>query len=214
MKYLLKQGADLEVKDDEGDTPLYMATGYAYLELVKYLIEQGADIVAENEAGKTPLQIAILSKNQELVECFGLKGEVRKRGSIKPKSNVVFPPIENDLVTSGGGQPSAWISNFSGIFKKVPQLIFSSSDVALAEQAALTNSMHMGLRDDVKIGNISVDSALLLCDLVLRKITGRRPPIFFQARVPEHVAMENHILDAIHRFESSLESKTFNNTFK
>ena len=44
LKVLIDCGADMEVKDNDGDTALMLATGYGSFEDVKLLIDSGADI--------------------------------------------------------------------------------------------------------------------------------------------------------------------------
>lgn len=50
-KYLVKNGADLNAKDEQGNTALHHAHN---LTLIDLYIEKGADPVALNESGKTP----------------------------------------------------------------------------------------------------------------------------------------------------------------
>ncbi|KAF2142499.1 uncharacterized protein K452DRAFT_286912 [Aplosporella prunicola CBS 121167] len=79
VEKLIALGADTEVKDANGATPLHEAamgaTKYTGSELVKYLVVQGgADLTAENNCGKTPLAVAIEAQGETdyLVETSGL----------------------------------------------------------------------------------------------------------------------------------------------
>ncbi|MDG7052918.1 MAG: ankyrin repeat domain-containing protein, partial [Wolbachia endosymbiont of Alcedoecus sp.] len=63
---LISKGANVNVKDNNDDTPLHLATGY--LDVVKYLISKGANINAKCKAGKTPLDIAAYQKLSDVVE--------------------------------------------------------------------------------------------------------------------------------------------------
>ncbi len=51
----LDNGADVNARDAEGDTPLILASFYASPECVELLIEKGADVNAANKAGATAL---------------------------------------------------------------------------------------------------------------------------------------------------------------
>ena len=52
-KILSWAGADIEVRDDDGNTPLIYASIYGHIEIVKYLIDQGADIEIRNNYGRS-----------------------------------------------------------------------------------------------------------------------------------------------------------------
>ena len=58
-KFLIRSGAKLDEKDENGATPLHLAVERYYsLPNVKHLIENGAKISIKNNKGKTPLDIA------------------------------------------------------------------------------------------------------------------------------------------------------------
>eukprot|EP00644_Phytophthora_capsici_P016341 jgi/Phyca11/117914/e_gw1.34.64.1 len=69
FRRLLKAGADVELADREGFTPLHWASVRGYLEIVAQLIEiSGADINRQDAMGWTPLHIACFKGFPDLVE--------------------------------------------------------------------------------------------------------------------------------------------------
>lgn len=56
----LKNGADINARDNDGDTPLFMAAyGNKNPKVIKTLLEYGADVNIRDDSGKTPLNYAV-----------------------------------------------------------------------------------------------------------------------------------------------------------
>ena len=60
VKYFVEKGANIEAKNNDGDTPLHYACLNQKTEIVKYFIEKGANIEAKNKNGNTPLHYACM----------------------------------------------------------------------------------------------------------------------------------------------------------
>ena len=58
MDYLISNEANINVKDEYGNTLLHYASLYGRSKIVKYLINKGADINKKNNKGNTPLHYA------------------------------------------------------------------------------------------------------------------------------------------------------------
>ena len=68
VEALVKQGANVDAKDELGWTPLYWATCLARIEVAKFLVANGASVnVVTNDAG-TPLMQAVMAGDRELVD--------------------------------------------------------------------------------------------------------------------------------------------------
>ena len=59
---LVKLGADLEARDNQGRTPLYQAAGSLFFGGVQALLKYGADVNARDNEGRTPLWAAAVSQ--------------------------------------------------------------------------------------------------------------------------------------------------------
>ncbi|XP_004560737.2 protein phosphatase 1 regulatory subunit 27 [Maylandia zebra] len=57
VKLLLKYGADVHQRDEDGWTPLHMACSDGYPEIARYLLSMGASTEAENENGEKPADL-------------------------------------------------------------------------------------------------------------------------------------------------------------
>ena len=68
---LIKQGADLDLRNDKGETALHFAVNFGQIGLAKVLIEAGADKTVANADGNTVLTIAQQKGMSEMVEMLG-----------------------------------------------------------------------------------------------------------------------------------------------
>lgn len=67
-RFLVEQGADLNVKDESGNTPLHLASIFRHDEIIDLLIQHNADINMLNAQGQAPLSLASLYGNPESIE--------------------------------------------------------------------------------------------------------------------------------------------------
>ncbi|KAF3289438.1 hypothetical protein TWF970_003217 [Orbilia oligospora] len=65
---LLREGFDLEAKDDSDQTPLSLAAEEGHADVVELLLREGADPEAEDEDGQTPLSFAAGEGHADVVE--------------------------------------------------------------------------------------------------------------------------------------------------
>ena len=79
VKQHLEAGADVNVKDNIGLTPLHMAAGDGRKEVAELLIAKGAEVNAKNKDGKTPLDWAIDFKHTELADLLRKHGGKTKK---------------------------------------------------------------------------------------------------------------------------------------
>jgi len=65
---LIKEGADVCVKDKYGATPLILACLYNHIDVVKLLLEMGADMDAEDIYGYNVMKLAVERKHLDIVK--------------------------------------------------------------------------------------------------------------------------------------------------
>jgi ankyrin repeat protein len=73
-KYLINNGADINVQNKCLDTPLMLACRMNNFELFKYLIDKGADPLIKGAFNHTVMSLACLNNNIEIVKLLIQKG--------------------------------------------------------------------------------------------------------------------------------------------
>ena len=73
LKYLTAKGADVNMRDDKGVTPLQLATSLGWVEGVAFLVERKADLDQSNDTGETPLISAVHRRDSAMMRIL-LKG--------------------------------------------------------------------------------------------------------------------------------------------
>jgi uncharacterized protein len=74
IRFLLQRGADPNIRNKKGVTPLQLATSLSFTEGVEALIKGGASVNIADQTGETPLIAAVHSRNVPLVRLLLEKG--------------------------------------------------------------------------------------------------------------------------------------------
>lgn len=74
VRFLLQRGADPNIRNKRGITPLQLATQRGFIEGVEELIKKGASINISDQTGETPLIAAVHARNVGLVRLLLDKG--------------------------------------------------------------------------------------------------------------------------------------------
>jgi len=79
IRSLIDSGADVNVTNTNGVTPLYVALHKGHTEVVKLLLAANADVNAASKKGKTPLDIASQKGHTEIVELLMFPQEKQRK---------------------------------------------------------------------------------------------------------------------------------------
>ncbi|MFP3032042.1 MAG: ankyrin repeat domain-containing protein, partial [Wolbachia sp.] len=87
VKLLLDRGANIEVQDKFGYTPIFLATQSGKWSVVELLLDRGANIDAQDKEGRTPLHFAAQKNNLDMAQFLLNRGaniEVQDRRAWTP----------------------------------------------------------------------------------------------------------------------------------
>ena len=68
VKSLVEDGVNVNIRGDDGLTPLMKAAFFGRFSVVEYLVNKGADVNAKANDGSTALQLATLGQHWEIVD--------------------------------------------------------------------------------------------------------------------------------------------------
>jgi len=86
VDFFVEHEADINEKNDDGITPLFVACHKVHLDVVEYLVEHGADINKENNGGFIPLYAACYEVH--------LKYFVEHGADINKRDNNSYTPLQ------------------------------------------------------------------------------------------------------------------------
>ncbi|HOB85145.1 MAG TPA: ankyrin repeat domain-containing protein [Bacteroidales bacterium] len=122
IERLVKEGAEIDVENAEGATPLYFAIINGKTDAVKTLIRLGADVNKVSFRGETPLVLSILIKNINIAEAL-----VRGGADINYQNKSLVTPIH---------YASAY-----GLYEFVDMLLYYDADIDIKDAEGTTPLM-------------------------------------------------------------------------
>lgn len=94
MQFLIGKGANVNIRDVRGQTPLTVASNFSFVEGVDLLVARGARIDDTNNAGETPLITAVHNRNLALVRVLLKAGANPTRADNSGRSALDYAAIE------------------------------------------------------------------------------------------------------------------------
>lgn len=114
MQFLVGKGANVNIRDNRGTTPLEVAAELGFVEGVEFLIGVGARVDEPNNTGSTPLIEAVSRRDLALVRVLLKAGanpdrpdnsgrSARDYATLDGKTNPILAEIETSAKTKAAG---------------------------------------------------------------------------------------------------------------
>ena len=143
LQAMINGGADVYAKDNNGNTPLHMATTQGHAEIISILLQAKADVNAKNNEGVTPLQFATQENHAEVISVLVKMGAnvnaTNNNGGIPLHTAAVIGNAEviSVLVQAGAdvhkrtnkGRTPLHFAAYSGHAKVISILVKAGADV-------------------------------------------------------------------------------------
>ena len=100
VKLFLEKGADVNVKDNKGETPLFRCWGK---EVTRLFLEHGAEVNIKNDAGETPLHLSIDENTKVLIE-YGADVNAKNARGETPIFNLYGNSEKAKLLIAAGAE--------------------------------------------------------------------------------------------------------------
>lgn len=130
MKLLVEHGADIELRDIEGNTALLLTAGYAFKEGFDYLVSQGADLHAINDFGWNGYHYAVQYNELGIIDVL-----IENQVNMNQRNNLDMSPLSY-----------AYDENI----KAARKLIQSGAELNRPDQrSGMTLLMHAAMKDQL-----------------------------------------------------------------
>lgn len=156
VRYLLDQGADINVRDAEGYTPLLTAVRTRYHALVELLVEKGADVNRADNDGWTPLMYAAWRDSADSARILLGKGAALEQknpqgltalsiaaqhGKVAAVKALVEARANIENVVGGGGYTPLMLALVGGWEDAAAALMDAGANVNAINKAGITPLM-------------------------------------------------------------------------
>ena len=94
LRYLVGKGANVNVRDGRGQSPLQLATNLGWADGVEFLVANKADLDQANNTGETPLISAVHRRNTQLIRILLAGGANPDRADNSGRSARDYAKLE------------------------------------------------------------------------------------------------------------------------
>ncbi len=121
---LIKHGADVNVQEIDGDTPLHVGVYHNALDMVELLIRHGAGVNVRDTTRRTPLYVAVLNNALDMVDLL-----IRNRADVQARDCHNIPLLYHALYYKNVGMTRLLVRSGAA----VPDISLSADDVAFLD---------------------------------------------------------------------------------
>jgi uncharacterized protein len=101
VRVLIAEGAEMDFRGDNGETPLILAILEGHAGVAELLIGNGADVMARNERGLTPLHAAAYSGSAEMARLLLDHGaELEDKANVSGATPLMLAAEENHVAVA------------------------------------------------------------------------------------------------------------------
>jgi hypothetical protein len=112
---LLRAGAHVNARNDEGDAPLHEASSRGHIDVINALLKGGADPFLKTKYGKTPLDVAKTDKIRRIIlDSPYWNRSKRQTLAMKSLGNRLPPNVARRILENTGFAYNADINNKPG----------------------------------------------------------------------------------------------------
>ncbi len=208
---LLNKGVDVNAKTIGGWTALHWAVSSGNKKTILALLNKRANINARTDSGETALHMAEQQGKREIVDLLNHRNTTehqRGRRAIKEipitdaSDNLELFVAQNTVMveeeaTSSATRTSSLINDLFGWVKGSIGGLFNSRTIESEKTSSST------AKDLPNISQVDVDGTILLLDVFIRKITGKKP-ISTEGKSISLFEAQGHALNITEKFEQIL----------
>jgi len=101
VERLLAEGAEIDARGENGETPLILAILEGHADVAELLVAHGADVMARNERGLTPLHAAAYSGSADVARLLLDHGaELEDRANVSGATPLIVAAEENHVAVA------------------------------------------------------------------------------------------------------------------
>ena len=122
IRVFLEEGADLEIADENGNSPLMIAASFGCVETVKLLLKHGSNVNSENKKGDTAMHLAALSLKLFDLDDNRHKFDYLDKNEAKIVELLIDKGASPDRLNKEGASP-LWNAVWQNCFEVVQTLL-------------------------------------------------------------------------------------------
>ena len=163
VELLLEKGAELEYRDEHGQTPLLLAASHGHEATVKMLLQGGAEPDSKDEFGRTPLSWAAEKGHEAVIKLLMNRDDVEVNFADRDGKTALLWAVEgkhgkivkllsmrNDVVANSRTDSDSGLDSMGGSSNLIASSKSSLSDTLDSENQVAPDITHDDVGDDIE----------------------------------------------------------------